>query len=347
MKENSKNNFDAVRIVLALIVFFAHMRELTDAQQFTWFQGVFDANFAVRGFFAISGYLVTKSYLSSDSIADYLTKRARRIYPAYVAAVLFSLFVGVLTTTLTLSDFFTSIDTVRYLASNLLFLNFVQPTLPGALNTNTLHELNSSLWTIKVEVMLYLCVPLLAYLFNRFKSISVAVFALVFLMSTSWVYFFQFVYDGAYGETIAVQFIGQLSYFGFGALIACNRATEERLIYIAVLSVIAIYLVDTDSARVFLNPICYTAVVILAAISAVSLPNFGKYGDVSYGIYLYHFPTIQLLVHIGVFSLNPWLGLGLAILITCSLAFLSWHLIEKKLLRRTSHYFKAAITPVN
>jgi peptidoglycan/LPS O-acetylase OafA/YrhL len=164
-------------------------------------------------------------------------------------------------------------------------------------------------------------------------------------MSTSWVYFFQFIYSGAYGETIAAQFIGQLSYFGFGALIACNRTTEKSLIYIAILSAISIYLLGTPSVRVFLNPIYYTALVLLTAISPVRLPNFGKYGDISYGIYLYHFPTIQLLLYIGVFSLNPWLGLGLALLMTCSLAFLSWHFIEKKLLRRTSHYLKAARAP--
>jgi peptidoglycan/LPS O-acetylase OafA/YrhL len=341
MKENSKNNFDAARIILALIVFFAHLRELTGAQQFIWFQNVFDADFAVRGFFAISGYLVTKSYLSSASLVDYITKRACRIYPAYVAAVLFSFLVGVLTTTLTLSDFFKSVETPRYLVSNLLFLNFVQPTLPGALNSNILHELNSSLWTIKVEIMLYLCVPLLAFIFKRFNSISVAMFALVFFMSTSWVYFFLFIYDGAYGETIAVQFIGQLSYFGFGALIASNRTTKKILIYIAILSVICIYMIGTSSVRVFLNPLCYSAVVILAATSTIGNLKIGKFGDVSYGIYLYHFPAIQLLVHMGIFSLNPWIGLGLALLLTFSLALLSWHLIEKKLLRRTSHYLKA------
>lgn len=347
IKENNKNNFDAVRIVLALIVFFAHLRELTQAQEFNWFQDVFDANFAVKGFFAISGYLVTNSYLSSRSLADYLTKRVRRIYPAYVAAVLFSLFVGSLTTTLTFRDFFTSIETARYILFNLVFLNFVQPTLPGALKTNTLQELNSSLWTIKVEVMLYICVPFLVYLFNRRKSFSLALFSMVFFVSIVWVYFFQFIYDGVYGETIAAQFIGQLSYFGFGALIACDRATEHKLVYIAILSVISIYFFGTPSARVILNPICYTTVVILAATAAVRLPSFGKYGDVSYGIYLYHFPVIQLLVHIGVFRLNPWIGLGIALFMTCSLSFLSWHLIEKKMLRRSSHYLKASIIHVS
>ena len=60
-----KNNFDSVRIGLALIVVFAHIGALTQLKEFGWFANVFDSDFAVKGFFAISGFLVTKSYLSS------------------------------------------------------------------------------------------------------------------------------------------------------------------------------------------------------------------------------------------------------------------------------------------
>jgi peptidoglycan/LPS O-acetylase OafA/YrhL len=41
---------------------------------------------AVDGFFLISGYLITKSFLQSQSATSYLIKRVFRIVPGYLAA---------------------------------------------------------------------------------------------------------------------------------------------------------------------------------------------------------------------------------------------------------------------
>ena len=91
IQKMDKNNFDGVRIGLALIVVFAHLSALTQITNFKIFESFFDSNFAVRGFFAISGYLVTKSYLTSISVLEYTEKRLRRIYPAYVTVIIFCL----------------------------------------------------------------------------------------------------------------------------------------------------------------------------------------------------------------------------------------------------------------
>ena len=64
------------------------------------------------------------------------------------------------------------------------------------------------------------------------------------------------------------------------------------------------------------------------------LGNFGRFGDCSYGIYIVHFPLLQVLVSFGLFRVNPWLGLGAATLGVLALAALSWHFVEKPFLRR-------------
>jgi len=108
-----KNNFDGVRIGLALIVVFAHLAELTEVSDFKYFEVIFDSNFAVKGFFAISGFLVTKSYLSSHSTLEYVGKRLRRIYPAYTMTIILCLCIGFLVTTLNATDFLKSPQTIK------------------------------------------------------------------------------------------------------------------------------------------------------------------------------------------------------------------------------------------
>jgi peptidoglycan/LPS O-acetylase OafA/YrhL len=59
------------------------------------------------------------------------------------------------------------------------------------------------------------------------------------------------------------------------------------------------------------------------------LNNFGKYGDFTYGIYIYHFPIIQLFVYLGFFRDYNFYFLGTAtVLLIIILAVLSWNLLE-------------------
>jgi len=66
------------------------------------------------------------------------------------------------------------------------------------------------------------------------------------------------------------------------------------------------------------------------------LGNFGKYGDLSFGIYIWHFPIIQVLLY-NLF-INPIVGFGIFITCTFIASYLSWHLIEKRYLYKLSHY---------
>jgi peptidoglycan/LPS O-acetylase OafA/YrhL len=79
-------------------------------------------------------------------------------------------------------------------------------------------------------------------------------------------------------------------------------------------------------------------VVVYIACFFPHLGNFGKYGDFSYGIYIVHFPVLQLLIAYGYFEDTPWLALLTATVLVVSAAILLWHMIEKPFLRRSSHY---------
>ena len=100
MSARGDNYFDEVRFILALIVLVAHTSALASAEQLNWFTKFFDSDFAVKGFFAISGYLVTKSYISSNNVIQYFEKRIRRVYPAYILVIAYCIFVGFITSDL-------------------------------------------------------------------------------------------------------------------------------------------------------------------------------------------------------------------------------------------------------
>lgn len=341
MINNRTNCFDEIRFVLAFSVLMFHAPALSASQELQWLFRVFDADLAVKGFFAISGYLVTKSFYSSQSVLVYFEKRARRIYPAYAGVILFCLLVGLAVTGMDRMEFLQSPQTYKYLGANLLLANFLQPTLPGVFDGNAFHAMNGALWTIKIEVMLYFLVPFLVLGYRWLNPKVVLILSL--LIGIAWYTFFQFQFDHALSPMLARQFPGQLPYFALGSFFAvAPLPTKWRN---ALMIAAFIYILSGFNHKQpwseYTNMLAYPSLVIgLSQVRQLSM-GIGRMGDMSYGIYLFHFPVIQLLTDLGVFGINPWLGLGLSILVTLVLAFASWHLLEKGFLKRSSHYRQA------
>lgn len=78
------NSFDLIRHLAALMVLVSHHYVLAGMnepviQGYNSLGGV-----AVLCFFAISGLLITLSYLNAASLQDYLVKRVARIFPALI-----------------------------------------------------------------------------------------------------------------------------------------------------------------------------------------------------------------------------------------------------------------------
>src|SRR4051794_9570955 len=89
------NNIGLLRLLFAGMVVLSHSPELIDGNRsreiLTRAFGTLSfGEVGVDGFFIISGYLVTKSYLTS-SLLDFLVKRVARILPAFVVATIVSI----------------------------------------------------------------------------------------------------------------------------------------------------------------------------------------------------------------------------------------------------------------
>jgi len=334
---NDQNNFDNVRFGLALIVFFSHTLGLPSSIQLSPYQQYFDADFAVKGFFSISGYLVYRSYLNSTCLVNFLEKRIRRVYPAYVFTILFCFVIGIFFSKLSWEEFVVADQTIRYLLSNLSFLNFLQPTLPGLFEGNPMQAVNGSLWTIKVEVMLYLMIPFMALAFKKYQSL--VSYSIILLVGVIWVFYFSKVSNWTLGAEMARQFPGQIAYFAFGCLLATRSNLIKWLPSLSILGILLIVDVPMPYLmKIVLEPIGFGALTLYLCFLNPSAFNIGKLGDLSYGIYLFHFPIVQLLIHLQVFALHPVVGVAASLFATLLMSFVSWKLVECKWLKKNSHY---------
>jgi peptidoglycan/LPS O-acetylase OafA/YrhL len=338
-----RNNFDLLRFVFAATVVLYHARIYSAAPELSFLR-VFSADFAVRSFFVVSGFLVFMSFEQSRSAGEYFGKRIRRIYPAYAAVIAGAAILGAFVTELTWSEYF-SPGLLRYLAANLAFANFLAPNLPGVFVHNPLTEVNGALWTIKIEVMFYAIVPVLAWLAARRGRF--AVLAAAYVLGIVWTMGFTAMAtrsDSAPLARLSHQLPGQLGYFASGALCYYYLpALRQRWAWVATLGLVGLIVANAfPGMQIVVEPAAIALVVTFLAFGVRPLGNFARHGDLSYGVYILHVPVLQTLVAAGIFKSNPFGGLALAIVLVITLAFACWHLVEKPFLRRSSHYVLAS-----
>jgi len=337
--DRKTNNFDLIRLLLAVTVAFIHLSFLSEIKSLSFITDIFSPEVAVDCFFVISGFLIFMSYDSSKSLSKYTSKRLRRIFPGYITVVLFFSFaLYFLSTKSGFFDYF-NFDFIKYLFSNLLTLNFLQPTLPGVFETHPIQSVNGALWTIKIELMFYMSVPLIAYIFSKtdrtYTLITIYVASVIF--SYAMIYLSDYTGSSMY-LMLERQLPSQLAFFISGAAIYYYYSYFYEKRYLLLAFSILILLVDKFVYEIYiLYPISLAIVVIYFASMFKYLGNFGKYGDFSFGVYIWHFPILQVLLETGMFD-NMVVGIVMFIALTFIASYLSWHFVEKRFLYKSSHY---------
>jgi len=330
---NNKNCFDFLRFFFAANILLAHLCELSQSKSLEFLSNFSNAIIAIKGFFIISGFLVAKSYTNTPSLKEYFIKRAKRILPAYVVVLLFSAVTLSFFSSFSFADYFTDINVYKYLAWNSVFLNFMHPCLPGLFENNLMCAVNGALWTLKVEEGFYIVLPFIFYAINKSKKPFLILGSLYVLSLLYW-----FVMDFYLNQPLlAKQLPGYMAYFATGIFLFLNfdfvLQNKNKLFFVSLLLLI-ISVFSRFQLDVF-YPAAFGSIVIIAAYSLPFLNNFGKYGDFTYGLYIYHFPTIQLFRQYDLFEkFNPILMAFSVILISLFFALLSWFLIEKRFLDR-------------
>jgi peptidoglycan/LPS O-acetylase OafA/YrhL len=326
------NNFDAIRLFGAVLVLVGHAYPLHGLTDYPTMWGSPVAVLGVVVFFSLSGYLITTSWQRDRNLPRYLRKRALRIFPALAVVVALSAFVvGPVVSSLSVGQYFSGTGVWSYLANILLFPIY---TLPGVFDTLPYAGVvNGSLWSLPIEFACYLLVPLIALAPERARA---------------WVFVAAALVSGVVSEILTAndtaivvynsslaQATGVWPYFMIGAAIACARGRLPVRLDVAVVALLVTSLFDSvrpEAADFLWWFVLPYAIIAIGSVATPVASRFGRFGDLSYGVYLYAFPVQQLLMLVA--PQLPFLAsVSATAIISAAAAFASWHLVEKQALK--------------
>lgn len=336
-----KNNFDFLRLLFASLVVVHHCYPIAGISEqdplYYYSNGALSLSYlGVRGFFIISGYLIFQSLIRSESITDYLVKRLLRIYPALFVVLCITLIAAAFVYNGSLLEYVRNKSVWTYIPINLSLLK-LQHTISGVFENNPLKSaINGSLWTIGYEFSMYVfIIPLFYFKASKEKILFWIVFVIVFIL---------FILRILLEDRSSYPHIGVLSLdtwihfallFMSGAFLSVIKIEKykHKNLLLAICSLLFIVLLKWQYFEIIQYFIFPPIVIIIGMMAWNGFSSIGeKFGDVSYGTYIYGFPIQQLLLHY--FKLDV-IGLLLVSLpLTLLFGYLSWHLVEKHALAK-------------
>jgi len=326
------NALNFVRLVLAGLVIVSH----------TWPAGGFGkdphvgdltlGSWAVAGFFAISGYLVTGSRMHL-SLGQFAARRVLRIFPGFWVCLLVVAFVFAPVAALVSGAPFDLAAAASFIWSNATTV-ITQWGIGGELgHAPSPHVWDASLWTLSNEVACYVVAGLvLCFGWARRDVTRAAVAAFVALT--------VFNVAGAQigllrGRTELVDFPRLAVYFAAGSLLWSlrGRVTVNRWAVLGSVGAVVLFaglgVVDLVGAL----PLAY----LVLAFGGWCPTRWGARRDLSYGVYVYAWPVQQSLVLAGVARFGPAVLMAAAVACVVPLAWLSWTLVERPALGLVRH----------
>ena len=322
------NNFDLLRLLAAWAVLVSHSYALVGREQPLHQFGTSLGNLGVLVFFAVSGLLIRRSWDHDPRARDFWAKRALRLLPALaVTAVLTAFVLGPAVTSARLGTYFTSWETWLYPVRLVLMVPF-GAQLPGVFDDNVYAgAVNGSLWSLPLEVLAYAMVAGLGALGLLARRWVVTSLALASLVWAAW-------WEPAMSEAVGSAYVVSAFAVGAAAFTWRDRIVLSTPVAVVLVAVCAATALGPESLRVVTWTV---SALYLSYWFAYCLPRVGRvltrFGDTSYGLYIWAFPIQQLVVQVAGNDADPWLVIGVATPIVWLLALASWRLVERPALR--------------
>jgi peptidoglycan/LPS O-acetylase OafA/YrhL len=302
-KKNYRQDIQILRGISVLLVVFYHLK----------IPGFKNGFVGVDVFFVISGYLMAQLYYP-DRKFDFFIRRAKRLLPAYLATIFFTILIGFLT--LIPSDFKQLLDQTKaslFLIPNLYFWS------QDSYFTGTQFNPLLNLWSLGVEFQFYLIIPVIASIFVKSKK-SFLFICLISIISCFTVLTISPKTSFFLLPLRLWEFL--IGYLVFKYKRKTTPSNNLPLFYMTIIPFSILFFlnlpIDVYGTSIYLGHpgILVTIIVSLTAFMlTLNTPRnprlwnivFEKFGDYSYSIYLVHFPIIVLWNH------QPFLGTKLGI----------------------------------
>jgi peptidoglycan/LPS O-acetylase OafA/YrhL len=334
------NSFGLLRLTLATTVLFQHSLVLSGNGHLVFFGYFKEADLGstgVGGFFAVSGFLLAGS-AQRLAAREFFIHRIFRLIPGLWFALVISAFVIV-----PVSTFFSPIDSdFTYFAGDNSSFFYVlrnaglivfQDSIGNVFENNPYPlAVNGSLWTLAPEFICYLSLLFLAIITRRkdfIQKVSL-VFAII-AASIVWLVSENSV------NPVLIAFVHPASGLGIAFATGSLLAFIVKELPYRPKPFFAIMLLGIWLMLGFSGPFAMISLAVIVVSLGLSLTNpaFSKIGrktDISYGIYLFHFPAIQAVILCTTITWTSFASLtilpAVTLLIAAPLAWISWRFIE-------------------
>jgi len=309
------NNFDIIRLIAALQVAIHHTVDLLDLETgdaLSVFMTVTKYFPGVPIFFFVSGFLISKSYESNSLIREYAQNRILRIYPALIVCTFVALFSIYLTGYFADREY-SIYQFIFWIIGQISFFQFYTPEFVREFGTGTM---NGSLWTISVELQFYIMAPLLYWIFglakSRYRTRNLLILIFIFMILN----IIKHDMESEYGENLlfklfSVSFVPWIWMFLVGVLFQKNFNALHKVLSGKILFILPLYIIFSYfSTRHFgwvmgngISPVLYLFLAVVVFSFAYSSPLLSqkllRRNDISYGVYIYHLPVVNILIYYG------------------------------------------------
>ncbi len=346
------NNFTLLRLSAAMTVLFAHsiaVLGLPPEREFFFNRVGFSlGEMGLDMLFVTSGFLVTASLVSRQDLIGYLWARALRVYPGMWVMLVLTVFVlAPAVTTLPLADYFTSPKTWEYFRKCATLISGVRYSLPGVFESVPLkNEFNGSLWTMPVEVRMYLYLAAIWLALAVTPALRLKVMRFILPLSAAALLTILLRGRLTSGSVNGANIRVFMFLYGSSLYLWRDRMPMSPALLVGLLAGLVLASFDRTVFFVAYAVSLAPLVLHLAYVPGGRIRSFNDWGDYSYGVYIYAFPIQQTLAY-----LFPDMSLGAMMassaLVSIAIAIPSWKLIEERALAKKGDFAAATSRALN
>lgn len=329
--EFENNGFDIIRYLAAFLVMMLHyasyMLILTDkitsvmnrARQLALlFPGVVIL-------FTLSGFLISASFEKAQTRKEFLKKRAKRIYPElWVCTIVNLVMISIVVPELLDKSIF------LWLAAQIVGIAYT----PSGLKEFATGSINGTLWTVFTEVQLYIVLAIVYPFLKRMKN---SLWTVLFILLIAANLVCAAVTGSIWSEVRIVNkliersFIPYALWFFIGVFCYLKRQKMlfciKKLFFPLLVFYVFLNLLPVRLPGYYTNIGISILLPLLVIGGGYCLPKVRFHCDLSYGLFLYHWIVLNVIVHFDLMNRLPWL-VCLLLFITLSflLSWFSWRI---------------------